>query len=458
MPNYIELVEKYLPVLDEQYRLESRSAILDYPKEWVEDTKDAKKVKIAKMRVDKLGNYSRQNGFVKGSADLTWEEHTFTQDRGRSIQVDHMDNQETFGMAFGRLAGRFQKDAIIPELDAYRFATYYQKAGTKLTFTVTSGAILKLIDNLDAQFTDDEVADNTIIFANPTVFNFMINDPQITKHISVLDSSDKTINKKIYMYDNHMIVKVPSKRFYTAIEQYDGVTAGQEVGGYVPAADASVIGLMMIDPNAVVQISKRAIARYWAPSRELAAGTDGVNPDADAWKFDFRVYHDAWVLEEKVAGIAAAIVVGDSGTALNGVKVVDGTFDATGGTGTWVAGGTTFHTELKGTTAEVYGVIPYKDADESITGLGAGNRYDARFYNANITSKSQLPSGNIGRALTSAGTWNEFTKDAFEDDGSFILSCVINNMRVGIVEITWATGETVTYTINTLNAKLEAAE
>ena len=60
MANYIELVEKYLPVLDEQYRLESRSAILDYPKEWVQDTKDAKKVKIAKIRVDKLGNYSRQ--------------------------------------------------------------------------------------------------------------------------------------------------------------------------------------------------------------------------------------------------------------------------------------------------------------------------------------------------------------------------------------------------------------
>ena len=180
MANYIELVEKYLPVLDEQYRLESRSAILDYPKEWVQDTKDAKKVKIAKIRVDKLGNYSRQKGFVKGSADLTWEEHEFTQDRGRAIQVDHMDNQETFGMSFGRLAGRFQKDAVIPELDAYRFATYYKNAGTKLTFTVTSGAILKLIDNLDAQFTDNEVGDDTIIFTNPTVFNFMINDPQNT--------------------------------------------------------------------------------------------------------------------------------------------------------------------------------------------------------------------------------------------------------------------------------------
>lgn len=312
MPSIIELVEKYLPVLDEQYRAESRSAVLDYPKEWVVDTKDAKKVKIAKMRVDKLGAYSRQKGFVKGSADLTWEEHTFTQDRGRSIQVDNMDDQETFGMAFGRLAGRFQKDAIIPELDAYRFATYYQAAGTKATFKVESNSILKLIDALDAQMEDDEVGNDTLLFCRPVVFNYMINDPSLLRHISVADSGDKMVNKKIYMYDNHPICKVPTKRFYTAINLYDGETGGQEEGGYVPAAGAKPIGLMLIDPDAVVQITKRAIARVWAPSRELSAGTDGVNPDADAWKFDFRVYHDAWVLEEKTKGIAGALIEEDT--------------------------------------------------------------------------------------------------------------------------------------------------
>lgn len=366
MANYIELVEKYLPVLDEQYRLESRSSVLDYPKEWIEETRDAKKIKIAKMRVDKLGNYSRQNGFVKGSADLTWEEHEFTQDRGRSIQVDHMDNQETFGMAFGRLAGRFQKDAIIPELDAYRFATYYQKAGTKVSFTVESNAILKLIDMLDAQMEDDEVGNDTIMFTNPTVFSYMINDPSLLRHISVADSSDKTINKKIYMYDNHMIVKVPSKRFYTAITQYDGETAGQEEGGYVPAAGASVIGLMLVDPNAVVQISKRAIARVWAPSRELAAGTDGVNPDADAWKFDFRVYHDAWVLDEKVKGIAAAIVTeGTTTKTLVGLSL-----DTSGVTKTFTEGDTFSSTGLKGNALYSNGTFEDVTADLVVDSTG----------------------------------------------------------------------------------------
>ena len=304
--NVIELVNKYLPVLDEQYRQLSKTAILDMPKEWVKDTKDAKKVKIAKYKTDKLGGYSRVNGFVKGSMTLSWEEHEFTQDRGRSIQVDHEDNEETFGMAFGRLAGRFQKDAVIPELDAYRIATYAAKAGHKDTLKLGTDSVLKKIDHLDALMDDEEVPEEgRIIFLRPTVYEEVINDASIEKKLEVSDEMTKALNKKIYSYNNHPLIKVTSKRMYTKIKLYDGTTSGQEEGGYVKDPSGADLGLLMVNQDAVVQISKRAVARIWAPSREYAAGTDGVNPDADAWKFDFRVYHDAWVLDEKVNGIAA---------------------------------------------------------------------------------------------------------------------------------------------------------
>lgn len=304
--NVINLVNKYLPILDEQYRQLSKTAILDMPKEWVRDTKNAKKVKIAKYKTDKLGGYSRANGFVKGSMELTWEEHEFTQDRGRSIQVDHEDNEETFGMAFGRLAGRFQKDAVIPELDAYRISVYAQKAGHKGTLTLGTDSVLSKIDHLDALMDDDEVPEEgRIIFCRPSVYESIINDASIEKKLEVNDELTKALNKKIYSYNGHPLIKVTSKRMYTKIDLYDGQTDGQEEGGYVKADDGADLGLLMVCQDAVVQISKRAVARIWAPSKEYAAGCDGVNPDADAWKFDFRVYHDAWVLDEKVNAIAA---------------------------------------------------------------------------------------------------------------------------------------------------------
>lgn len=446
--NVIELVTKYLPILDEQYRAESRSAILDMPGEFVVETKDAKKVKFAMMRTDKLGDYSRHAGFAEGYADLVWEEHTFTQDRGRAIQVDVMDNEETFGLAFGRLTGEFQRKAVIPELDAYRFATYYQHAGIKKAFVVSGNAILSLIDDLDAEMDNLEVPeDDRVLFVIPSVFKLMINDPALVKHINVVDSSDKAINKKIYMYDNHEIVKVPNGRFYTAITTLDGKSAGKEEGGYVKAEGASQIGLMMIHRGAVIQLAKRAIARIWAPSRELAVGTDGVNPNADAWKFDYRLYHDAWTLEEKVSGIAAAVVTGEG---VGSDEVIGGSYDSSTKVFSDEA---TYELTSFGSYQRITGEIPYKAADATL-GLEAGNRIDLKFVNSNITSKESLPAGVIARTRKSDGTWQTYTKEAFEDDGSLILCGRVNDNRVGLVEVTWFTGNTTVYTLDTTMATL----
>ncbi len=69
---------------------------------------------IPKMSMDGLGDYSRSGGFVGGDADLTWQTHTFSQDRGRAFQVDNMDNEETAGVAFGKLAGEFIRTKVSP--------------------------------------------------------------------------------------------------------------------------------------------------------------------------------------------------------------------------------------------------------------------------------------------------------------------------------------------------------
>lgn len=319
MPNVIELVNKYLPILDEQYKLESRSAILDTAPEFVQQTREAKKVKIAKINVDGLADYSRSGGFVTGDMDLTWEEHEFRIDRGRAIQVDALDNIETFGLAWGRIAGEFQRLQVVPEMDAYRFAEYYRRAGIKKTVALTSDNILSTIDDIVAEQDDKEVPEEgKIIFCSPTAYKLLINDTTITKWLSVDDTMTKALNKKIYSYNNMPIIKVPSNRFYTEITLRTG-GSGQESGGYAPASGAGAISLMIISRAAVIQISKRVISRFWAPTRaEMDANrADGVNPSADAWKFDFRAYHDAWVLDNKLAGIAAVTATGITVTSVD---------------------------------------------------------------------------------------------------------------------------------------------
>lgn len=431
--NIINLVNKYLPVLDEQYSQLSKTAILDMPKEWVKSTMNAKKVKIAKYKSDKLGNYSRHSGFVAGYADLDWEEHEFKIDRGRSIQIDHEDNAETFGLAFGKLAGTFQKDAVIPEMDAYRMAVYSGGAGHKGSFVLGFNSILDQIDHLDALMDDEEVPEEgRLIFVIPSVYESLINDASVQKKLDVNDAMSKALNKKIYNYNEHPIIKITSKRMYTAIRLLDGTSEGQEDGGYEQAPNGLPVGLLMINRDAVVQISKRVVARIWAPSKELAAGTDGVNPNADAWKFDYRVYHDAWVLENKANAIACLVLEKSS--------LVTGSYDS--GTGVWTSGAP-FVVKAGGA---VKGVLPYKQADATLS-LPKGNIFSVKITNPLVTDPAALPAGNIVTTFNSdTGNTQSYTKAAFEADGSLLSISHVNGAATEItMTVEWVKGFVSTY-------------
>ena len=86
MPNSITLATNYLPLLDEVYKRESVTSVLDAT-DRVRFT-GAKTIELFKMSLQGLGNYDRNNGYVKGDVTGTWEPHTLTKDRGRSFLVD----------------------------------------------------------------------------------------------------------------------------------------------------------------------------------------------------------------------------------------------------------------------------------------------------------------------------------------------------------------------------------
>lgn len=118
--NSVALAQKYLPLLDEVYKRESLSAILDTANErvnWI----GADTAKVMKLDLDGLGNYSRNAGFVPGSADVTWEPLQIAQDRGRSFNIDVMDNEETLGMMLGNTLAEEERVHLTPEVDALTY-------------------------------------------------------------------------------------------------------------------------------------------------------------------------------------------------------------------------------------------------------------------------------------------------------------------------------------------------
>lgn len=138
-----------------------------------------------------------------------------------------------------------------------------------------------------------------------------------------------------------------------------------------------------------------------------------------------------------------------SGMAFGDLKLTTKTGSYNSSTSTWTDGGTTYSLDRNGNTYIVRGTVPYEQADV-VLGLQAGNRISIKLAEAGITAKTQLPSGTIVKVTNSgaAGGYNEYTKDAFETDGSLILVTNVSKAKPIEVIVTWETGKTKTYTFD----------
>lgn len=290
MANTIALAQKYLPLLDEVYKASSRTAILDATKV---DIVNGNTIKVFKTSMDGLGNYNRNTGFTNGDVTGTWETMTLSKDRGRSFIVDRMDNEETIGMAFGTLAGEFIRTKVAPEIDAYTFAKI---AGTSnilsanADVTVGTTDVPSLIDTAEMQMNEEEVpGEGRILFISETAYAGLR-----AKIVRTVQNDVTGINKDVETYNGMRVIRVPQSRFYTAITLYDGTTSGQTTGGFVGATGGYKINFMIVHPSAVNKVVKHVLPRIFTPEQYQ---------NADAWKFDYRIYHDTFVYENKTKGI-----------------------------------------------------------------------------------------------------------------------------------------------------------
>lgn len=292
MANSIALAEKFLPLLDEAYKVNSVTASLDST---MVDFAGGNKVNVFKTSMDGLGDYDRNTGFLKSDVTGTWETLALTQDRGRSFSIDAMDDEETLQQAFGSLSGEFIRTKVAPEVDAYRFAAYASAANILKVSTgaaLTKDTALAAVDAAQTAMHDAEVpVEGRILFITPTVYQYLKNSAGVTRFASM---SDTALSRNFTYFDGMQVVVVPQSRFYTAIDLNDGSTEGETAGGYTKGTGAKDINFMIVHPTAVLQIAKHVKPRIFEPD---------VNQDADAWKFDYRIYHDAFVYENKAAGI-----------------------------------------------------------------------------------------------------------------------------------------------------------
>ena len=293
MANSIAKFKKYVPLLDEVYKNAALTSVLDSDDSLATEGANANEIIIPKIDMDALGDYDRNSGYTNGDVTMTNETVKFNYERGRMFTVDAMDNEETAGLAYGKLASEFIRTKVAPEGDAFRFATYAGVSGiSKVSAgaTLSTGAdVISALRTATNKMDEDEVPyENRYLFITPTLKG-LVDDLDTTKSKEVLSRFSQ-------------IILVPQTRFYTAIDMLDGKTTGEEKGGYKRHAKGSESGdtngadinFMVIHKDAVIQYNKHIAPKVITPEQ---------NQTADGWKFGYRKYGLADVYENKVAGI-----------------------------------------------------------------------------------------------------------------------------------------------------------
>lgn len=296
MANTLEYSKIFQPLLDQQVTQESTTGWMEANDKFIK-YEGGDEVKIATMLTDGLANYDRSNGFTTGSVDLKWNPYKLTQDRGRSFTLDSMDvDQTNFVATASTVMSEFQKQQVIPEIDAYRYSKIASLAiedsksrEVALTADNIIGELLKDLTNLEEVGVTD-----VVITMSPTTASLLASAKDAKNHMSTTQLTKGNMNVRVVSFNDNAIVRARQDLLQTAFKFNDGKTAGQEKGGFVKDSSSKAINWIISAKDAIVAVSKTDKVRVFDPT---------VNQSADAWKTDYRKFHDLWIPKAKLAKV-----------------------------------------------------------------------------------------------------------------------------------------------------------
>lgn len=264
-----------------------------------------KTIKIADIAISGLQDYDRATGFKGGDITLSWTDYTLSQDRGVTFQIDRMDNDETMGLASAStVIAEFGRTKVVPEVDAYRYATLAEKARTSDNGEVVNApaaAALTKGDDLVAAIDKAIVAlkeagvekSGLVLVSTPTNIGLAGESQKWQRLTNTTIIPAGTVGAgTVKTYDEVPIIEATSDRFKL------GFTKGTGTAGGFSLTGAPINFILATKTGAAVAIVKTDKVRIFEPD---------TNQTADAWKIDVRVYHDIIIPKNKKKAIYAHI-------------------------------------------------------------------------------------------------------------------------------------------------------
>lgn len=241
-----------------------------------------------------LADYDRDNGFAKGATTISQQSYALTKDRGRQLQLDREDLDET-GVAnlAGQVLGEFVRTKVVPEVDAYTLSKLAGVAKAQ-SHSYTEGTGDKyyadFIDRVNSIRAAAGYDEEMVAFVDSSFYAGLVKTSEITRSIVVSDFKQGDVNLRVKSIDGVAIIPVPDSRMKTAY------TFGSN--GFTAAESAKSIRLLVMPKKSASLVKKTETMRIFTPEQ---------NKDADAYAFNYRLYYDVFVKKSNLGFIEAII-------------------------------------------------------------------------------------------------------------------------------------------------------
>lgn len=297
MANSIERASVFQSKLDTQFTQQSVTGWMDENAGQVQYA-GGKEIKVPSVVLQGLGTYDRTNGAPGSTVSLTYQTLPMTMDRGRALEIDEMDVEETKGAAaMATLAATYQEEYVIPEIDAYRLSTAVKLAGAgrQRTYTPAAASVLQAL-NEDIMTVIDKVGSGAqlVIHISNAAYGILINSDKLIKQLNVTNFQQGAISQRVRAIDDIPLINTRNLLMKSAYKFLDGVTSGQEAGGFEPADGAKQVNWIIFSRRAPIAVSKQDKSRLFSPEEWQKAR---------CWHYDYRRYHDLWITNNRLDGV-----------------------------------------------------------------------------------------------------------------------------------------------------------
>lgn len=256
----------------------------------------AKTVIIPDVDFQGLADYDRDTGFSRGAITVSNASYTMAMDRARSLQIDREDMDET-GIAnlAGKILGEYVRTKVVPECDAYVLSKLAGLAASRANLingdiNKPFEALCNLINEVQSVVGFDE---ELVAFLDSSMYAALVNSAEISRMITVSDFKQGEVNLKVKSINGVAIIPVVNERMKTSY-----TFNNTELGGFRPDENAREIYMLVCPKTAAHLVKKTEQMRIFTPEQNI---------DADAYKFDYRIYYDVFVKKSGLDSIWAFI-------------------------------------------------------------------------------------------------------------------------------------------------------